>query len=808
MMRGRTGLVLRNTPVRWTSHANGMPHVRSTIRKMSELAKKGQASYPIRNLATRITRDVPSKHPTAELGALYRWVRDNIRYRYDPLGLEWLQSPQRTVLEGAGDCDDIATLLGALAGSLGHPYRFRTVGATPTVQQHVQVQAFDRKRWIDLDPVIEPTMGDTAPRTDPGAFAMQATGSDHLWDSEGNMLSGLSGPASRQDIELWSFAPYFTQVPPYGGGARPRFGIAARPDTRYRSIGAPGPWQAPRKTQGRKAYMIALRPGALSPGQLAGIEPYYHPTLGAGRIMKKIIKAGKKVASGVKKAVKVVGKIPGVKQLVKAAVSIVPGAGAALTAAKTAVQIGKGIAKGVKKGKAAKKAVGAAAKLAKGKAPAKGKGKAKVAAAKPGKKPTKAAPRSIPMKKAPAPVAVALAAKAASSPATAKAKQYPSNARMLWDRGAGVFRVFVPIAGAAVAISSDSAAAAASGDEGDDASEVAGMLGAFKPTFTISLLGELGATPANSKALAAISAVQAFTKKNKGKAPAVALPAVKNFQQVAGGSPALKPDGLWGSNTKAAAGYHAPGVALPATAPKLTGPVTWKPSAGAAGPAKTSPKKPPAGASFPAPPGYVEVGTEGTNPGLPPAGYTGPAAPPAPPVPGTPPQPSAPGGGASTPDGAITVGPVVPDLNPPSSPDWAPAGGGPGPIPVAQLPDVPTASEPTAVPAPGGAIIVAPGSPPPVMAPPGGNINTLPARPPSGGYATLPGGGVVQLPPPPLPAGPYPATPEGRTLWEQDQAWINSGAPYRGGASSSGKGDNTLMWAAIAYLYLRNRRAA
>ena len=769
--------MLKNTPVVVTSHVDGMPHVRSTIAKMSELARKGAESYAIRNLATRITRNVPSKHPTAELGALYRWVRDHIRYRYDPLGLEWLQSPARTVLEGAGDCDDMATLLGALAGALGHPWRFRTVGASPTVQQHVQLQAFDRKRWINLDPVLEPTQHTTAPRTDPGTFAAYAVGSDHLWDSEGNMLQGLAGPVSRQEMELWEFAPYFTQVPPYGGDSPPRFGVAARWDARYRSAGAPGPWQMPRKLR-NGAYAIALRPGTLSPGQLSGVMPYYHPTLGAGKILKKIKKFGKKVVKRVKT---VVNKVPGLKQIAKMAVSVIPGASTAIQAGKAVASVAKGIKKAKGKGKP-RAATGAAAKLvAKPKPKAAPKGAPKIAAV--GKRPTPAAkPKLVPVRATPPSTSVALAARAASSPSSAKAKQYPPNARMLWDRGAGLFRVFVPIAGAPVAISA--------GADDDSESEVAGF-GAFKPSLTFSLLGATSPT-AQSKAKSAIAAVQSFISKNK-KPPAIALPAVKAFQLVAGGTPALKPDGLWGSNTKAAAGYHAPGVALPATAPAFTKAVTWKPSASAAGPAKTQPKAPPAGASFSPPPGYVEVGTEPSNPGLPPAGYTGPAAPPAPPVPATPPRPSAPDGGAPT-----AVPPPTVDLtdggrlNPPSATDWAPAGGGPGPITtVPSAADVPTSPLPTTVPTPGGAIVVAPGSPPPVT-----------------DHAIGPNGQVIPLPAPPLPAGPYPNTPAGQTLYAQDQQWLKEGAGYRGG-SAPGADNDSALWLAIAYLYLtRNKRAA
>ena len=115
---------------------------------MAELAQKGQHTYEIRNLATRIVHNVPSKQVTQELFALYKWVRDYIRYRFDPVGLEWVQSPQRTVKERAGDCDDMAVLLAALAGSLGHRWEFMTVGPTPTVQKHTAVKVWNGKHWV------------------------------------------------------------------------------------------------------------------------------------------------------------------------------------------------------------------------------------------------------------------------------------------------------------------------------------------------------------------------------------------------------------------------------------------------------------------------------------------------------------------------------------------------------------------------------------------------------------------------------------------------------------------------------------
>lgn len=223
--------------VEYSQHPNGRAHTADTIRKMAELATLDQASYPIRRLATSITHHVPSKDVIGELFALYCWVRDHIRYRFDPVGVEWLQRPQRTAYELAGDCDDMATLLAALAGSLGHRWRFYTVGATSDIDEHIAVQIFVAGQWFTLDPVLEPQQRTTAPRKDIGTFGRTAPGPSHVWNSEGRMLSG---PTTLADRQLWDWVPYYPPVPPTGNLIPPMPGAYTTPDTRYRSANAPG----------------------------------------------------------------------------------------------------------------------------------------------------------------------------------------------------------------------------------------------------------------------------------------------------------------------------------------------------------------------------------------------------------------------------------------------------------------------------------------------------------------------------------------------------------------------------------------
>lgn len=230
-----------------------LDHARDTLSKIAKLAsgRDGAHNLQIRRLATRITAHVPSKQIDQELAALYMWARDNIRYRFDPVGIEWVQAPWVTVQERAGDCDDFTTLLSALVQSLGHRVRYRTVGPTPKVQKHVTMQAWNGKRWIDLDPVLEPAATSTAPRADLGMFGRRAPGSAHHFDTRGTMLNGYE-PSM---LPLWSPTPLERDVV-----GRPQLTMI------YRSPGSAGPDSA--------AALRALPAGWRNPFDLTDLSGF------------------------------------------------------------------------------------------------------------------------------------------------------------------------------------------------------------------------------------------------------------------------------------------------------------------------------------------------------------------------------------------------------------------------------------------------------------------------------------------------------------------------------------------------------
>jgi len=660
--------VLLSAPTETSHHAPGLPHVRSTVAKMAELASDAQDSYPIRNLATRITHGVPSKSPTAELRALYTWVRDQIRYRRDPLGTEYLQRPARTVAERAGDCDDLATLLAALAGSLGHRWRFRTVGSSPVAQAHVAAQAHDGSQWIELDPVLEPAPASVEPRPDdPGRFAGAAVGSDHLWDDGGRMVSALSGPTDARDRELWLFSAYFGNLPPGqtpdGGNIAP--GTPATPDPRYRAPDAPGFYRG-------KPRLMALPAGAVPPAEVSGLGTvvYQHPDLGLG-FLKKLGKLARKVT-----------KLPGVSL----AASVIPGGSAVLTGAKLVGEMAGGKKrKRRRKPKRKARGYGRARARARRAAPAAATGApanyvtrsdlrdmrkdimqlAELATKRDidrlvramGGRPKRKTKRKTKRKAAASrPPRRRRARRRSTQRARPRLRRgLPRDARQLLDRRAGLFRVY----------------AKTRKGRRKSARKLSG-LGMIRPTLSLSF-GGVGvwdpSSPLSLSARDAARAVQRFLQR-VGKPPAIRLAPVRAFQEA---EPGLEADGLWGPNTQAAARWYldGSGTAIPRYAPGFRGPVSWQPP--------QSPQTAPAPAVAPGPPPPPVITAPAPSPAaLPPPmpapmPAPRPMPPPAPVAVAPPPPPPPPPPPALKPAPAIVVAPPPPP--PPPAPEYpAPPG--------------------------------------------------------------------------------------------------------------------------------------
>ena len=129
------------TAVRRTTIPGGRAGTIATLRAMRGLAHEGARDMAVREAAIAILNraGVRGHDFPGEVRALYNHVRDRVRFTRDIAGVETLQAPRYTLRMGFGDCDDKATALAALLGSIGHRSGivFRAIGTSPTGYSHV-----------------------------------------------------------------------------------------------------------------------------------------------------------------------------------------------------------------------------------------------------------------------------------------------------------------------------------------------------------------------------------------------------------------------------------------------------------------------------------------------------------------------------------------------------------------------------------------------------------------------------------------------------------------------------------------------
>jgi len=98
---------------------------------MRDLTRDYRKTPQIRDLAKRLTIRCPGKAFRCELEQLHKWVSQAIKYTRDVADVETVQTPDKTLADRSGDCDDKCVLLASLLQSIGHPVRFVAVAFSP-----------------------------------------------------------------------------------------------------------------------------------------------------------------------------------------------------------------------------------------------------------------------------------------------------------------------------------------------------------------------------------------------------------------------------------------------------------------------------------------------------------------------------------------------------------------------------------------------------------------------------------------------------------------------------------------------------
>lgn len=144
--------------------ADGYAGTMQTIRAMRSLVRQYRTDPYMRQAATSIIFLQPERDGLARPEALFEWVRDNVRYVNDVLGVETLSTPDRTLQALVGDCDDQATLFATLCEAVGYPTRFVVASYNdPQNFEHVYSQVCVDGAWIDADTTERVPLGWAAP---------------------------------------------------------------------------------------------------------------------------------------------------------------------------------------------------------------------------------------------------------------------------------------------------------------------------------------------------------------------------------------------------------------------------------------------------------------------------------------------------------------------------------------------------------------------------------------------------------------------------------------------------------------------
>lgn len=139
-------------PTHLSDLEDGEQGTRETLSKMVKLVRLyRQPMTRAWQAAHDLVRDLPQKAFSAEVNALFVFVRDHIRYVHDTHGIETVQTADATLDIGQGDCDDKSVLLATLLQSIGYAVRFVAVGRIPNTYQHVFVQVLRGSQWVSLD---------------------------------------------------------------------------------------------------------------------------------------------------------------------------------------------------------------------------------------------------------------------------------------------------------------------------------------------------------------------------------------------------------------------------------------------------------------------------------------------------------------------------------------------------------------------------------------------------------------------------------------------------------------------------------
>lgn len=187
---GTDSMLLEKTHAElWNDITSRMSSLMGSLRSKGTDVRKAETDKMMQNVVdAALSRDTRVRELAVSLGQkfpagdfkqarkLYEFVRDDITYIRDPLGLEYIQRPDTTLRVRSGDCEDKSILLTAMLAALGfepalifadsdhdqvadHVYAAVHIPSAPDYCKSFPSRALsdgkDLRDWIALDPTYE-----------------------------------------------------------------------------------------------------------------------------------------------------------------------------------------------------------------------------------------------------------------------------------------------------------------------------------------------------------------------------------------------------------------------------------------------------------------------------------------------------------------------------------------------------------------------------------------------------------------------------------------------------------------------------
>ena len=139
------------------------------INKMMRVIDAGKKDPRIRERVAGIVRGVPERDDMGEIQALFKDIREKVRFTNDIHNIELYQDPTTTYNVGIADCDDYVIALASMLQSIGFPVKIKISAdgrdhQNKPLWNHVWLQAGIKSKenptqWVDVDASVDKPLG-------------------------------------------------------------------------------------------------------------------------------------------------------------------------------------------------------------------------------------------------------------------------------------------------------------------------------------------------------------------------------------------------------------------------------------------------------------------------------------------------------------------------------------------------------------------------------------------------------------------------------------------------------------------------